>query len=104
MTVMRINERAVTLQIRDFVLKFEGGPAGRRGKRNLLIGTHPSADVVHHEPMGSRLHARFDVEELDYVLQDVAHTEGDLDAAAAIAQIHRKSLESLIRRLKLRGN
>jgi DNA-binding NtrC family response regulator len=38
-----------------------------------------------------------------YLTALLAHTEGDLDAAAAIAQVHRKSLERLLRRLKLRG-
>jgi transcriptional regulator with PAS, ATPase and Fis domain len=41
--------------------------------------------------------------EREYLTELLAHTEGDLDAAAAIAQIHRKSLERLLRRLKLRA-
>jgi DNA-binding NtrC family response regulator len=41
--------------------------------------------------------------EREYLTALLRHTEGDLDAAAQIAGIHRKSLERLIRRLKLRG-
>jgi DNA-binding NtrC family response regulator len=75
-TVMRIGERAVAIQIRGFRLEIEGGPTIRGDRRSLLIGTHPSADVVLQDPMVSRLHARLDIEERDYVLRDLGSTNG----------------------------
>jgi len=77
-TVMRIAEHAVT------------------------IGTHPLADVVApviiQDLVARAIHARLLRPDRPF------NTEGDLNAAAAIAQIHRKSIERLIRRLKLRGS
>ncbi len=42
--------------------------------------------------------------EREYLTQLLRHTAGDLDEAARIAEVHRKSLERLIRRHKLRGD
>jgi DNA-binding NtrC family response regulator len=75
-TVMRIAERVVAIQIRGFLLELPGRPPVRGDKRSLLLGTHPSADVVLDDPMVSRLHARIDVEERDYVLRDLGSTNG----------------------------
>ncbi|HEY5938739.1 MAG TPA: sigma 54-interacting transcriptional regulator [Kofleriaceae bacterium] len=79
-TVMRVAERPVAIQIRGFALTILDGPkAGttvRGDKRSLLIGTHPSADIVLDDPMVSRLHARLDVEAEDCVLRDLGSTNG----------------------------
>jgi DNA-binding NtrC family response regulator len=85
-TVMRIGARAVAIQIRGFALEIAGGPAVRGDKRSLLIGTHPSADVVLHDPMVSRLHARLDIEDRDYVLRDLGSTNGTRVGATRIRE------------------
>ena len=85
-TVMRIAERAIAIQIRGFTLEIEGGRTIRGDKRSLLIGTHPSADVVLDDPMVSRLHARIDVEERDYVLRDLGSTNGTRVGATRIRE------------------
>jgi DNA-binding NtrC family response regulator len=40
--------------------------------------------------------------EREYITTLLRITDGDLDDAAQIAQVHRKSLERIMRRLKLR--
>src|SRR5689334_24314046 len=85
-TVMRIADRAVAIQIRGFALELPGGRTVRGDKRSLLLGTHPSADVVLDDPMVSRLHARLDVEDEDYVLRDLGSTNGTRVGATRIRE------------------
>jgi len=85
-TVMRIAERAVAIQIRGFRLELADGRSIRGDRRSLLIGTHPSADVVLDDPMVSRLHARIDIEERDYVLRDLGSTNGTRVGATRIRE------------------
>jgi transcriptional regulator with GAF, ATPase, and Fis domain len=75
-TLVRVAERPVAIQIRGFALELPGGKVVRGDKRSLLLGTHPSADVVLDDPLVSRLHARLDVEDRDYVLRDLGSTNG----------------------------
>jgi transcriptional regulator with GAF, ATPase, and Fis domain len=79
-TLLRVGDRPRAIQVRGFVLEFlSGAGAGRsiRGdKRSLLLGTHDSADVLLADPHVSRLHARLDVEDTDYVLRDLGSTNG----------------------------
>ena len=79
-TLMRVEDRPIAIQIQGFALAIQNGPkAGttvRGDKRSLLIGTHPSADVVLEDPLVSRLHARLDVEADDCVLRDLGSTNG----------------------------
>src|SRR5215468_11491263 len=79
-TLLQIGGRATAIQVRGFALEFLSGPdAGRsiRGdKSSLLFGTHASADVVLADPHASRLHARLDVEDAEYVLRDLGSTNG----------------------------
>jgi len=78
--ILRIQQRPVAIQVRGFTLEVVQGPdAGKTlaaQKRSVLIGTHPSADVVLADPHVSRLHARVDVEDDDYVLRDLGSTNG----------------------------
>ena len=79
---MRVAERPVAIQVRGFAIEVIAGPdagASIRGdRRTLLIGTHASANVVLTDPLVSRLHARVDVEDADYVLRDLGSTNGTL--------------------------
>ncbi|MGN6104652.1 MAG: sigma 54-interacting transcriptional regulator [Kofleriaceae bacterium] len=79
-TLLHVANRPIAIQIRGFALEVLSGPrAGatiRADKRNLLLGTHGSADVVLDDPLVSRLHARLDVEDRDYVLRDLGSTNG----------------------------
>src|SRR5262249_57886224 len=79
-TIIGQRERPTALAIRGFTLEVAVGPdAGRVGrieKRSALIGTHPSSDLVLSDPHVSRLHARADAADVDYVLPDRAATNG----------------------------
>src|SRR5262249_4332918 len=79
-TIIGQRERPTALAIRGFTLEVAVGPdAGRVGrieKRSALIGTHPSSDLVLSDPHVSRLHARVDVEDDEYVLTDLGSTNG----------------------------
>ena len=50
--------------------------------------------------LGLRAHVK---REREYLTDLLRATEGNLDEAARVAQVHRKSLERLIRKHKLRG-
>jgi two-component system response regulator GlrR len=78
--ILRLQQRAVAIEVRGFTLEVIAGPdTGKLHKakqRSVLIGTHPSADVVLSDPHVSRLHARLDVEDDEYVLRDLGSTNG----------------------------
>ncbi|HEU4732707.1 MAG TPA: sigma 54-interacting transcriptional regulator [Kofleriaceae bacterium] len=79
-TLLHVGGRATAIRVRGFAFEIlSGADAGRsiRGdKRSFLLGTHASADVVLADPHASRLHARLDVEDADYVLRDLGSTNG----------------------------
>jgi two-component system response regulator GlrR len=79
-TILYLQERPVAIELKAFALEvIEGPDAGRSwkgGKRSVLIGTHPSSDLCLADPHVSRLHARIDVEEHEYVLSDLGSTNG----------------------------
>jgi DNA-binding NtrC family response regulator len=79
-TLLGRDDKPIAIQVRGFALEVQSGAdAGRRvcgEKRHLLIGTHPSSDLVLRDPHVSRLHARLDVDEQDYVLRDLGSTNG----------------------------
>jgi DNA-binding NtrC family response regulator len=79
------------MQVRGFGLDVAGGPdAGKRisaQKRSLLIGTHPSADLVLTDPHVSRLHARIDAEETEFVLRDLGSTNGTRAAGVRVREV-----------------
>jgi DNA-binding NtrC family response regulator len=84
-TVLRVADRPVAIQIKTFAL--EVGERSIRGdKRSLLVGTHPSADVVLDDPLVSRLHARLDVEDTEYILRDLGSTNGTRVGGVRIRQ------------------
>jgi transcriptional regulator with GAF, ATPase, and Fis domain len=89
-TLLRIQDRPVAIQIRGFSVEVVGGPdAGKTlfgTKRSLLIGTHASSDLVLSDPHVSRLHARIDVEEHDYLLTDLGSTNGTRVAGVRVRQ------------------
>ena len=88
--MLHVGGRPVAIQIRGFVLEIISGPglgtSFRGDKRNLLLGTHVSADIVLPDPHVSRLHARIDVEEQDYVLRDLGSTNGTKIAGIRIRE------------------
>jgi DNA-binding NtrC family response regulator len=79
-TIIGHRDRPTALSIRGFVLEVVAGPdAGRTcriEKRSALVGTHPSSDLVLTDPHASRLHARIDVEDDEYVVTDLGSTNG----------------------------
>src|SRR6266568_1916899 len=79
-TIIGQRERPTALAIRGFRLEVVSGPdagqGGRVEKRSALLGTHPSSDLVLTDPHVSRLHARIDVEDDEYVLTDLGSTNG----------------------------
>jgi DNA-binding NtrC family response regulator len=79
------------MQVRGFGLEVAAGPdAGRRvaaAKRSLLIGTHPSADLVLTDPHVSRLHARIDVDETEFVLRDLGSTNGTRAGGVRVREV-----------------
>jgi two-component system response regulator GlrR len=78
--VLRLSQRAVAIEVRGFSLEVIAGPDSGKvlqaKQRSVLVGTHPSADVVLSDPHVSRLHARLDVEDDEYVLRDLGSTNG----------------------------
>jgi two-component system response regulator GlrR len=70
----------MALSVRGYRVEIETGPnAGSvivGTGRSLLVGTHASADVVLEDSTVSRLHARIDVEDTEYVLRDLGSTNG----------------------------
>ncbi len=85
-----MHDRPVEIQIRGFALEVVAGPdAGKtlRGAgRSALIGTHSSSDLVLSDPHVSRLHARVDVDEQDYLLSDQGSTNGTRVAGVRVKQ------------------
>jgi two-component system, NtrC family, response regulator GlrR len=85
-----MHDRPVEIQIRGFALEVTAGPDTgktlRGAGRSALIGTHPSSDVVLSDPHVSRLHARIDVDEQDYVLSDQGSTNGTRVAGVRVRQ------------------
>src|SRR5689334_8968622 len=79
-TIIHSGGRPMAIQIRGFRIELESGPSAgtivHGDKRSLLFGTHASADVVLVDPTVSRLHARLDVDDNDYVLRDLGSTNG----------------------------
>jgi DNA-binding NtrC family response regulator len=79
-TILYLGGQPVAIELKAFALEVEAGPdAGktlRGGKRSLLLGTHPSSDLLLSDPHVSRLHARIDVEEQEVVLTDLGSTNG----------------------------
>jgi len=78
--MLHVGGRPMAIQIRGFELEIVAGPglgtSFRGDKRSLLVGTHVSADIMLPDPHVSRLHARIDVEDQDYVLRDLGSTNG----------------------------
>src|SRR5262249_24409587 len=79
-TLLCVGDRPTAIQVRGFALEWVSGAGAGRSvkgdKRSLLLGTHESADVVLADPHASRLHARLDVEDAEYVLRDLGSTNG----------------------------
>src|SRR5262245_18484106 len=79
-TVLHAEGRPVAIRIGGFELEALTGPTAgkkqRHEKRGILFGSHESADVVLVDSTVSRLHARLDVEDNDYVLRDLGSTNG----------------------------
>src|SRR5262249_3523953 len=73
-------ERPEAIQLRSYAVEVARGPdAGRNftgKKRSVLIGTHPSSDLALGDPHVSRLHARIDIDDADYVITDLGSTNG----------------------------
>jgi DNA-binding NtrC family response regulator len=84
-TILRVADRPVAIQVRGFALAV-GDQTVHATQRSLLIGTHPSADLVLVDPMVSRLHARIDVEDSEYVLRDLGSTNGTRVAGTRIRE------------------
>src|SRR5262249_8636564 len=79
-TLIGVQERPEAIQIRSYAVEVTRGPdAGRvftGKKRSVLIGTHPSSDLALGDPHVSRLHARIDIDDADYVITDLGSTNG----------------------------
>ncbi|HVQ27280.1 MAG TPA: sigma 54-interacting transcriptional regulator, partial [Planctomycetota bacterium] len=90
-TILYLHERPVAIELRAFALEVVAGPDSGRSlagrKRSVLLGTHPSSDVCLTDPHVSRLHARIDVEERDYVLADLGSTNGTRVGGVRVRQV-----------------
>src|SRR5215470_17833750 len=79
-TLIGVQERPEAIQLRSYAVEVTRGPdAGRvftGKKRSVLIGTHPSSDLALGDPHVSRLHARIDIDDADYVITDLGSTIG----------------------------
>ena len=90
-TILYLGGHAVAIELKAFALEIEAGPdagktlAGR--KRSMLLGTHPSSDLVLTDPHVSRLHARIDVEEQEVVLSDLGSTNGTRVSGIRVRQV-----------------
>jgi transcriptional regulator with GAF, ATPase, and Fis domain len=73
-------DRPVAIEVRGFTLEIIEGTDAKQtrplAKKSVLVGTHPSSDLVLTDPHVSRAHARIDVEGEDYVLTDLGSTNG----------------------------
>src|SRR5215831_4924596 len=74
------NEGPEALQMSSYAVDVTQGPdTGKRftgKKRSVLIGTHPSSDLALSDPHVSRLHARIDIDDAEYLLSDLGSTNG----------------------------
>jgi len=76
-TVLHVGGRVAAIEVRGFRIEVEAtGTSVQGDKRSLLFGTHASADVVLDDATVSRLHARLDVEDSDFILRDLGSTNG----------------------------
>jgi transcriptional regulator with GAF, ATPase, and Fis domain len=79
-TLIGVQERPEAIQLRSYAVEAIRGPDAGRGftgkKRSVLIGTHPSSDMALTDPHVSRLHARIDIDDADYVISDLGSTNG----------------------------
>jgi transcriptional regulator with GAF, ATPase, and Fis domain len=79
-TLIGIVERPDAIQLRSYAVEVVAGPDLGRvfhgKKRSVLIGTHPSSDLALTDPHVSRLHARIDIDEAEYLLSDLGSTNG----------------------------
>ena len=80
-TILHVGARPIAIRIRGFAFDVMGAEGVARtsyqpDKRSVVFGTHPSADVVIQDPAVSRMHARVEVEDQDYVLRDLGSTNG----------------------------
>src|SRR6266567_939869 len=89
-TLIGIQEQPEALQLRSYAVEVVAGPdAGRvfQGrKRSVLVGTHPSSDLALSDPHVSRLHARIDIEDNEYLLSDLGSTNGTRVGGVRIRQ------------------
>jgi DNA-binding NtrC family response regulator len=74
----------------------------REGPAAAIGELQRSLEKAVHKQVSLRA-ARAELER-EYLTSLLRTTKGDLDEAARIAEVHRKSLERLIRRLKLRDD
>jgi DNA-binding NtrC family response regulator len=90
-TVLYLHERPVAIELRAYALEVVEGPDAGRAlegrERSVLVGTHPSSDLCLGDPHVSRLHARIDVEERDYVLSDLGSTNGTRVGGVRVRQV-----------------
>jgi transcriptional regulator with GAF, ATPase, and Fis domain len=89
-TLIGIQEQPEAVQLRSYAVEIVAGPdAGRvfQGRqRSVLIGTHPSSDLALGDPHVSRLHARIDIEDNEYLLADLGSTNGTRVGGVRIRQ------------------
>ena len=89
-TLIGVQERPEAIQIRSYAVEVVRGPdtgttfTGK--KRSVLIGTHPSSDLALTDPHVSRLHARIDIDDTDYVITDLGSTNGTRVGGVRIRQ------------------
>ena len=79
-TLLPVGQRPVAIRVRGFELVVLEGPAQgqtqRPQKRQVVLGSDPSCDLVLPDPHVSRLHCRLEVEDREYVLRDLGSTNG----------------------------
>ena len=72
--------RSLAIELQSFALDVVDGPeAGRTitaHARSVVVGSHPSADLVLTDPYVSRLHARIDASPGGYVVRDLGSSNG----------------------------
>jgi transcriptional regulator with GAF, ATPase, and Fis domain len=90
-TLLQIETIARSVQIRGYELEVIAGPdAGKRlrpTRRDCVIGTDPTADLVLTDPYVSRLHARIVVERDGHVLRDLGSSNGTRLAEAWVREV-----------------
>jgi transcriptional regulator with GAF, ATPase, and Fis domain len=90
-TLLQLPQIAQSVQIRGYELAVAEGPdAGktfRPTKRDVVIGTDPTADVVLTDPYVSRLHARIAATSDGHVLRDLGSSNGTRIAEAWVREV-----------------